>query len=211
MKHKAFIVRFIIALTLLFLASIALPYLIGGKVKTITVQTAELETLLGEMAWVSPGLGDTPALYKISFRTCSACVSYHKTEFPKLQTMGVDTRQFVFARAHRPEQNPDEWAVVAELYKNRSWKLSEKWWKHSNPKRFYKTMDTVPPADLDRQWLVVEGREQMDKLRQILTANDITMATPTLLWQNGEGQWRVAIGDNPVSNAQIRKELGGAK
>ncbi len=177
----------------------------------LTAQTAELETLLGEMAWVSPGLEDGPALYKVSFRTCSACVSYHKTEFPKLQAMGVDTRQFVFARAHRPEQNPDEWAVVAELYKNKSWKLSEKWWKHSNPKRFYKAMRRVPQADLDGQWLVVEGREQMDKLRQILTANDITMATPTLLWQNTSAQWRVAIGDNPVPNAQIRKELGGAK
>ena len=212
MKKRKLIGRIVFAIALLFLASLALPYLLGGKVKTLTAQTAELETLLGEMAWVSPGLPGERALYEISFRTCPSCISYHKTEFPKLQAMGVDTRLFVFARRSKSTP-PEERTVVAELYKTRSWQLSEDWYAHSNPKRYYGKMQNIPDADGDaaRTELVETGQRQIRQLMDILTANDITMATPTLLWQNESGQWRVAIGDNPVTNAQIRKELGGAK
>ena len=74
-------------------------------------------------------------------------------------------------------------------------------------------MKNIPAADDDavRTALVETGQRQIRQLMDILNANDVTMATPTLLWQNAGGQWRVAIGDNPKSNAQIRKELGGAK
>jgi len=210
MNKRKFIQQLALGALLLFVLSKALPYVIGGKVKTLNVQTAQLETLLGDMAWVSPGLPQDRVLYQISFRTCPPCINYHKSEFPKLQEMGVDTRLFVFARAETPEQNPNEWAVIAKLYETRSWDLAQKWWARNSPNRFYaKEMGDIPPAvnDEDRTALVRNGRDQMGQLQDILTANDINMATPTLLWQNKQGQWKAAIGNNPAMNAQIRKDL----
>lgn len=211
MNRRKFIQRLTLGALILFALSLALPYVMGGKVKTLNVQTAALETLLGDMAWVSPAVSQDRALYQISFRTCPACINYYKTEFPKLQEMGVDTRLFVFARAETPEQNPNEWAVTAQLYETRSWELAQTWWDRNSPNRFYaKEMDGIAPAlgDAARTALVQNGRDQIGQLGNILAANNIDMATPTLLWQDRQGQWKVIVGNNPVTNAQIRKDLG---
>ncbi len=212
MIRKKLFSKLVYAIALLCLASVALPLLMGGKIKTITQQSAELSALLGDMAWVSPGLSNTRALYEISFRTCPACIAYHKTEFPKLQNQGVDTRLFVYARETR-RTPPQERAVIAELYKNRNWQLAQDWYAHTNPRAYYAKMKDVRGADgnLERTASIATGQQQIRELYSILAANDVEMATPTLLWQDTRGTWKVVVGNNPVTNSHIRKQFGAVQ
>lgn len=208
MQKRSIFIKLIFAGFVLFTANNALGYILGGKVKTLTIQVQALETLLGEMAWVSPQISDTRALYKISFRTCPSCIVYHQTEFPKLQDLGVDTRLFMFAR-NTPRTKPQERTVVAELYKNRDWKLAQDWFAHKSPHKFYAHMPDIITADNnpERTALIKNGQRQIMELSYILKANQIELATPALIWQNKSGEWRVAIGNSKRSNAVIRKEL----
>ena len=200
------------AIALLCLASITLPILMGGKIKAITAQSAELSALLDNMAWVSPGLSNTRALYEISFRTCPACIAYHKVEFPRLQKQGVDTRLFIYAR-EAERTPPQERAVIAELYKTRNWQLAQDWYAHASPKAYYAKMKNIPDTDgnPERTASIAKGQQQIRELYSILAANDVEMATPTLLWQDTRGAWKVVVGSNPVTNAHIRKQFGVAQ
>ena len=210
MTKRSFLGRVFLSIILLFLVSLIISLFMTRNVKTITKKTTELEALLSEMAWVSPSLSDDRVLYKISFRTCPACFSYYKDEFPKLQKRGVDTRLFTFARAKTPEKNPNEWAILARLYTDKNWALSEQWWDKKSPNQFYSKMDFMPSVIGDSKLtaLVKNGRLQMKTLGYLLAENDITMASPTLLWQDRNGVWKAAMGNGPITNSKIRKELG---
>ncbi|HHL43989.1 MAG TPA: hypothetical protein ENJ42_10245 [Hellea balneolensis] len=201
-------IRFFLSIVLIFAAATGLGLARFGGIHTLKHQTEELTALMAELPYISPGISDEKVLYEISFRTCPACMAYHKTEFPKLQKMGVDTRLFMFAqgRKHTP---PEERAVIAELYQNRSWQLLEDWLAPSNPRSFYATMRNIPPADGNRKRtrLVQSGQEQFSRLGDILQANKINIATPILIWQGQDGQWKVVVGNSPLTNMLIRRDL----
>lgn len=183
-----------------------------GAMHTIETNAEAFSQLMSELPYVSPGyspdqtLSYENAMYEISFRTCPACIAYHKGEFPKLQKMGVDTRLFVFARS-RKYTPPEERAVIAELYKTRSWDLAQNWFEPKNPGSFYKTMRDIPPADGNRKRSarVKSGQEQFRRLARILNENDIKAATPILIWQSKDGSWKTVVGNSPLTNMLIRR------
>jgi hypothetical protein len=196
-------------MTLLIILAVGWYVIFAGSAKPITKNVAELEQTLSEMGWVSPGISDENVLYEISFRACPACMNYHKTEFPKLQAMGVDTRLFVFSLGPQ-RSKPKERAVIAELYKNRSWELAEDWWEETNPGRFYANVKNIPDADGDaeRTASIEHGIQQLDKIGDILASNGFkSLATPILIWKNNKGEWKAGNGYNLIHNAQIRADI----
>ncbi|HFB54465.1 MAG TPA: hypothetical protein ENJ46_00955 [Hellea balneolensis] len=196
-------------ISLVLVLAIGWYVVFAGSAKPITNNVAELEQTLSEMGWVSPGISDEHVLYEISFRSCPACASFHKNEFPKLQAMGVDTRLFVFSLGPQ-RSKPKERAVIAELYKNRSWELAENWWAETNPGRFYANVKDIPDADGDpeRTASIEHGIAQLDKIADILANNGFkSLATPILIWKNNKGQWKAGNGYNLIHNAQIRADI----
>src|ERR1700747_2618270 len=97
--------------------------------KILTKDVAQIQRLLDEGDWVSPGRPGR-ALYMVTYRDCDACLAYQRQEFPKLAAANVDTRVLVFVRpdeAGEALSSPSERSTVAELWINRSWDFYEKW------------------------------------------------------------------------------------
>src|SRR5215469_16927983 len=95
----------------------------------ITKDSSEIQKLLDQGDWVSPGRKGAP-IYMLTYRDCDACTAYQTQEFPKLAAVDVDTRVLVFVRQDVSGQSlstPVERATVAELWFNRDWGLYQRW------------------------------------------------------------------------------------
>ena len=144
--------------------------------KTITKDQAQIAKILEQSGWVSPG-NSGPKLYMVSYRTCTDCIRFEKTEFPRLHKAGVDTRVIMIAR---PDKNgverstPAERATVAELWANRKWPLHEAW-SEVNPD-LWKAAG-VPPADGDsgRTALIQSFRKLVEDMIPLSKAKRIEL------------------------------------
>jgi hypothetical protein len=159
--------------------------------KTITKNQAEITKVLEGAGWVSPNLAG-PKMYMVSFRSCPDCVVFKKEYFPRLHAAQVDTRLIEFARRDYnglPKSTPVERATVAELWVNRSWALSERW--DATPIDAWKAQG-IPPADGDvaRTAVIEAGRASVDSLKALLKPSGVTLAYPTLIWWNKNGEIR---------------------
>lgn len=159
----------------------------------LSEETAELEALLSDMPWVSPGLSDGKVVYQFSFRTCPPCIQFKKEAWPKLQAADIDTRLIMTAR--RRKSTADERTAVVELARTRDWDMAQAWMKANSPKGYYKKM-TFPAADgnAPREADLEKLRGQIDMLDEILAVNGIDMAYPTILWQDTKNIWHAEIG-----------------
>jgi len=175
----------------------------------ITRNQAEIGRILEGAGWVSPGLSG-PRLYMISFRACPDCIRYEQGEFPRLQAVGVDTRVIMVALPDRngaPRSTAVERATVAELWVNRSWPLFQKWM--GSPTAAW-TAPGVPPADGDvaRSAVVEAGRAMTDRLGDLLKADGVNFAYPTLIWWTRDGKMMGCACENPKTYANVRRDLG---
>jgi len=150
----------------------------------IVEETAELETLLAEMPWVSemrdvsPDVSADKVVYQFSFRTCPPCIRFKQEAWPKLETAGVETRLVMTAR--RSKSTADERTAVVELARTRDWDMAQEWMKANSPKGYYKKM----------------------------TVNGIDMKYPTILWQDTKNVWRAEIGYHSAIADDIIMSLG---
>lgn len=167
----------------------------------ITVEADELGRLLEGAGWVRKGQGRIP-VYAIGFRSCPDCLALEAAAYPKLEALGADMRDIVFARADsaegKPRSKPGERAMVAEIWKNRDYNL---WvsWHETDPDTYYKTEALPPSADTDpeRKALVEKSRDTVAKIERIINANGLpTLYVPALFWKQN-GVWQVYVGYNP--------------
>ncbi|HVN00181.1 MAG TPA: hypothetical protein VMT68_08205 [Caulobacteraceae bacterium] len=176
---------------------------------TITRHQAEIGKALDQAGWVSPHLTG-PKLYMISFRSCSDCVRFEKTEFPKLQKADVDTRVIVIARSDSNGQahsTPAERNTVAELWTNRSWRLYQQW-SLANPSDW--AAPGIAPADGDaaRTAVIGVGRGLAAQLAAELKESGVDFAYPTLVWWTKDGRMRACACVDPQTYRFVEQELG---
>jgi hypothetical protein len=176
---------------------------------TITQHQAEIGKALDQAGWVSPHLTG-PKLYMISFRSCSDCIRFEETEFPKLQAADVDTRVIMIALPDAnglPHSTPAERNTVAELWTNRSWKLYQQW-SLANPATW--TAPNLAPADGDaaRTAVIEVGRDLVKTLEGQLKDNGVNLAYPTLVWWTKDGKMRACACESPQTYRFVEKELG---
>ncbi|MBS0297244.1 MAG: hypothetical protein JSR45_13110 [Proteobacteria bacterium] len=179
---------------------------------TITKNQADIERLLAEGDWVSPGRTG-PALYMVAYRDCQACTDYMRDEFPKLAAANVDTRVIVFARADREglqQSTPIERATVAELWINRDWNLFAKWM--STPRRDW-SAEGIKPAEKDwaRRAVVASTRDYVNQLFPLVKSSGLSDDYPLLIWRDHDGFLKACACTDSRSFHFIRADLGVEK
>jgi hypothetical protein len=176
---------------------------------TISRGQAEIQQLLDEASWLSPGGGGEP-VYVVTFRENGAGQRYEAEEFPKLRAAGAEPRVIVFARADREglaQSTPAERATVAELWLSRDWDLYARW--TATPVRDW-TAAGVPAADgnLARTAVVLASREFVDQLGALLQDNGVPSGYPIVLWRDREGFLKACACADSRSWVFIRDDLG---
>ncbi len=174
-------------------------------------QSAQIERLLQQAGWVSPGLNGPP-LYMVSFRACPSCIRYEAEEFPALQQAGVDTRVIMFARGPGEggieNSTVYERSTVAELWLNRDWGLHQRWMATRPPSAW--TAPGIPVAEVGsaRGAVVEGGRAFVEQLTGLLEPNGVDFATPMLIWRTRDGRLMACACGDERSWRFIRADLG---
>jgi hypothetical protein len=181
---------------------------------TITKSQAEIAQALDQSGWVSPHLTG-PKVYVIVYHGCQACEALLARAVPKLQGADVDTRMVVVARADQngqPLSTPDDRAMTAELWTNRSWKLFQQWFGLVTPETppALRKPPAVAAADGDaaRSAVIEVGRQLAGNLAGELKANGVGFDYPVLVWWTRDGKMRACAGAAPQSYGFVEKELG---
>jgi len=196
--------------------SVAVPPPAEGEPRAPTVNDEAIAAAVEGAGWVSKPGQTGPVLYVIviGFRTCPTCLAFHRAEHERLLADGVDVRWIVYARADRdgkPRSTPQERAMVAELWLNRTWAAHEAWYA-MQADTFYGTMPQPPAADGDaaRTAAVEAGRTLVSDLSALYAANGLDLAIPTLLWKDATtGTWMTSIGYNGETFWTVRLSLMG--
>lgn len=175
---------------------------------TISRAPAEIQRLLDEASWVSPGGGDTP-LYIVAYHDNPAARRFEREEAPRLRAAGVDVRAIAFARPDRNGQSRStaaERATVAELWLTRDWSLYERW--SATPARQWRA-EGVPNADrnLARAAVVDAGQVFADRLTTLLREAGVEMRYPVILWRDRQGFLKVCACADDRSWAFVRDDL----
>ena len=177
---------------------------------TIAKNQTEIQRLLDESDWVSPGRSGPP-LWMISFRDCADCTAYQRDEFPKLAAANIDTRVIVFARPDHEglqESTPAERATIAELWINRDWNLYAKWM--ATPHKDW-TADGLKPADHDfaRNAVVNATRDYVNQMAPAAErARGLGDTYPILIWRDRDGFLKACACTDERSYHFIRSDLG---
>jgi hypothetical protein len=176
---------------------------------TIAKNQAEIQKLLDQADWVSPGRTGAP-IYLITFRACDVCTTYQREEFPKLAAAGVDTRVIVFARSDREglsQSTPSERATVAELWINRDWRLYASWM--ATPRKEW-TAPGVRSADgsFARTAVINASRDYIDQLAPLLKGAGVGDGFPLLIWRDKDMRLKACACFDQRSWHFIREDLG---
>jgi hypothetical protein len=175
---------------------------------TIARNQAEIQRLLDEASWVSPGGGDQP-LYIIGYRDSAPTQGYERQEADKLRAGGVDVRVLMFARPDRegaPQSTPAERATLAELWLTRDWTLYQRW--TAGPSRAW-TAAGIPPADgnLARTAVVDASRQFIARLDPLMRDAGVKPTWPLVIWRDREGFLKACACADSRSWAFIRDDL----
>ncbi|HEY3813311.1 MAG TPA: hypothetical protein VGL66_08785 [Caulobacteraceae bacterium] len=176
---------------------------------TIAKNQTEIQRLLDEADWVSPGRSGPP-IWMITYRDCTDCTAYQREEFPKLAAANIDTRVIVFARPDHEglqESTPAERATIAELWINRDWSLYAKWM--ATPHKDW-AADGLKPADHDfaRNAVVNATRDYVNQMTPLLKAAGLGDAYPILIWRDHDGFLKACACTDERSYHFIRSDLG---
>lgn len=185
---------------------------------TITRHQTEIAQALEQSGWVSPHLTG-PKVYVILYDTCEPCGTQLAKVVPKLQAADVDTRMVMISRPDRNGQalsTPQDRALTAELWTNRSWKLFQQMQSAAagvppgNPPALLKP-PVIPPADGDaaRSAVIEVGRQLVVTLTGELKDNGVAFDYPTLIWWTKDGRMRACACTDPRSYHLVEKELEG--
>jgi hypothetical protein len=183
--------------------------------QTITRHQAEIASALQQSGWVSPHLPG-PKAYVIVSGACTPCQPLLSQLAPALRSKGVETRMIAVAPADENGQaksTPQDRAVVAELWANRSWPLFQQWTASAPDKSATRaqpaTLPPLPPADGDagRTALVEASRAFAARLTPLLKDNGVAFAYPTLVWWAKDGRMRARACTSPRTYGPVKAEL----
>jgi hypothetical protein len=183
---------------------------------TVTKHQAEIAQALDRSGWVSPHLTG-PKVYVVVYQGCDPCQAQLPAAIPKLLAADVDTRMIVIARADQNGQTrstPQDRALTAELWTNRSWKLFQQTFgaiagaPSATPAQA--RPPALPPADGDaaRSAVIEVGRQLATTLGQQLKDNGVGFDYPILVWWTKDGRMRACACTSPQSYGFVEKELG---
>jgi hypothetical protein len=185
--------------------------------QTITRRQAEIAAALQQSGWVSPRLAG-PKVYIVVSGACPPCRTLLSQLAPALRAKGVETRMIAVAPADENGQaksSPQDRAVVAELWANRSWPLFQQWTavpagKTASGAAPVAALPPLPPADGDagRTALVDASRAFVAELTPWLKDNGVAFAYPTLVWWTKDGKMHGRACTDPKTFGYVRKELG---
>lgn len=175
---------------------------------TISRAPAEIQRLLDEASWVSPGGGDTP-LYVVAYHDNPAARRFEREAAPQLRAAGVDVRAIAFARPDqdgRIQSTAAERATVAELWLTRDWSLYEQW--SATPARQWRA-EGLPSADrnLARAAVVDAGRVFVERLTTLLRDAGVETQYPIILWRDRQGFLKACACADDRSWAFVRDDL----
>ena len=119
------------------------------------------------------------------------------------------------AEPDRGASTPQDRALTAELWTNRSWKLFQQMEPPvagvptSNPPAMMRP-PAIPPADGDaaRSAVIEVGRQLATTLTGQLRDNGVDFDYPTLIWWTKDGKMRACACTSPQSLGFVEKELG---
>ncbi|CAN5227328.1 hypothetical protein BH10PSE2_BH10PSE2_17020 [soil metagenome] len=175
---------------------------------TIARNQGQIQRLLDEASWVSPGGGDQP-LYIIGYRDSGPTQGYERQEADKLRAGGVDVRTLMFARPDKegaPQSTAAERSTIAELWLNRDWTLYQRW--TAAPSSAW-TAQGIAPADsnLARSAVVDASRQFIDKLDALMRDAGVKPTWPLIIWRDREGFLKACACADSRSWAFIRDDL----
>ena len=178
---------------------------------TIARNQGEIQRLLDEASWLSPGGGDRP-LYLIGYRDSAATQAFERQEADRLRAAGVDVRVLVFSPPDREgaaRSTPNERATVAELWLNRDWDLYRRW--TAEPSSAW-LAEGLAPADgnLARTAVVEASRQFVARLDGLMRDAGVKPTWPLVIWRDRQGFLKACACADSRSWAAIREDLGAS-
>ena len=184
----------------------------AGETAPITENADEIFSALESASWIhKPGQGGR-VLYVMTFRTCGPCIEFKEAELDRLLDAGVDVRFVVFPpwdEWGEEINEPGEIAMIAELWKTRSWDLYLAWYAMSAP-TYYRTQ-TLPPsaASGERAALVARSRKVVLLVEDALKPDGVGFGFPGFFWKDKNGQPMVHIGYSANGFRLVRDSVLG--
>ncbi len=184
---------------------------------TLTRHQAEIAQALAQSGWVSPHLTG-PKVYVILYDGCEPCQTGLPKVVPKLQAADVDTRMIVIARPDKNGQalsTPQDRALTAELWTNRSWKLFQQSFTAVSGAAPSANAQLHPPplapadGDAARTAVIEVGRQLVATLTGELKDNGVAFDYPTLVWWTKDGRMRACACTDARNYRLVEKELEG--
>jgi len=155
--------------------------------------TADIEG--GPWTSLSEGQNNNAALYVLHLRTCPHCRNFLNTERKRLLTGGVDIRIFPF-----PSENTrvDDIAFLAYV-------------RHKELLDAYDAKQNIDAPQADRFQIFIDAYNDnlkaVQTTRTALKSQNKKPVTPTFMYKNTNGQWRIMTGYTEEAFAPIRNAL----
>ena len=184
----------------------------ANETASITENADEIFSALESAPWIhKPGQNGT-VLYVMSFRTCGPCIEFKEAELEGLLDAGVDVRFVVFPPWDEwggEINEPGERAMIAELWKTRSWELYLDWYAMAAP-TYYATQ-VLPPsaASGERAALVARSRKIVLLVEDALKPDGVEFGVPGFFWKDKNGQPMVHIGYSAEGFRPVRDSVLG--
>jgi hypothetical protein len=211
--------RFLVWTTLLIIVGLALAgagywgwwnYFARFQPVTVSQNQAEIQRLLDDAPWVSPGDVTGSPVYVVGYRDSDALMRFQREEGPKLRAAGTDLRVVMFARPDvegLAQSTAAERATVAELWLTRDWTLYRRW--TDTPAANWTAPGLAPAdGDLTRTAIVAGGRDFARRLGDLLEPSGVREGYPVILWRDRQGFLKACACTDARSWAYIRDDLG---
>ncbi|MGZ3299182.1 MAG: hypothetical protein ACXU8O_09210, partial [Asticcacaulis sp.] len=175
---------------------------------TITHNQAEIQKLLDQVDYVSPGRTGQP-LYVVTYRSCQACRAFEEQEFPKYDAVNADTRVIPFALGDSnglPRSTVAERSTIAELWISRKWPFYQAWFASSDSNWKADGL-VVADNDMARTAVVGASRSFISQLDALLAPNNVHVGYPLVIWRDPYNRLKVCSCTDPVGWGFVRGDF----
>ncbi len=180
------------------------------KYQPVTIKTnqAEIQKLLDQVDYVSPGRGGQP-IYVVTYRSCQPCRAFEEQEFPKYDAVNADTRVIPFALGDQnglPRSTVAERSTIAELWITRKWPFYQAWFASSDSNWKADGL-VVADNDMARTAVVGASRSFIGQLDALLAPNNVHVAYPLVIWRDPYNRLKVCSCTEPTGWAFVRGDF----